>query len=223
MFKVLIVDDDVELTDRLQVGFAETDLSLVVVHSSKEALSLLTVSNFDLILLDWNLPGIDGLTLCKRFRESNGATYIIFLTGQSDIESKEKALDAGGDDFLAKPFHLRELFARIRSVSRRAPEILSETLQLSGVSLNTADRVATYADKQTSLTKKECAMLEYLMRHPNRPMTAQKLLQAVWPSETDSSVETVRTWMMTLREKLDSIGKPDLIKTVVRSGYVIET
>ena len=220
---MLLVDDDIELSTQLQAAFAVENLELAISHSAEAALLLMVQVKFDLLILDWDLPGMDGVTLCRRNRENGGGSYVIFLTGHGDISSKEAALEAGGDDFLTKPFYVRELLARIRSVTRRSPDFIADVITIKGLSLATDQRAIIVGDKQAELTKKECALLEYLMRHPNRPITAQKLLTAVWPSETDSSVETVRTWMMHLREKLSELGKPDFIKTVVRAGYVIET
>src|SRR5262249_19063671 len=147
---------------------------------------------------------------------------IIFLTGKEDIHSKEAALDIGADDYVVKPFDIRELAARIRSVLRRPPELLPGALKLGGLPLNPSSRTVTIDGKDVYLMPKESALLEYLMRHPKSPIGAQALLSAVWPSDTDASPETVRTWMKNLRQKLTAAGKPDLIKTVPASGYMID-
>ena len=223
MSKLLLVDDDVDLGLKLKEWLASKSLNLEIVHSGEDALQLLLSFEFDLILLDWNLPGMTGLSVCKAYRERGGKSYIIFLTGQGEIENKEKALDAGGDDYLVKPFEVRELFARIKSVMRRSIEINTEKLVIKDVSLDPEARLLSVHGTNVVLTPKECALLEYLMRHANRPFNAQRLLSAVWPSETGASADTVRTWMKNLRTKLATVGKEDFIKTVVSSGYVIES
>ncbi len=223
MSKILLVDDDELLGKELKEWFALSSLHLEVVLSGEDALQLLSAFAFDLILLDWNLPGISGLEVCRSHRKAGGQSYIVFLTGQGDIESKEKALDSGGDDFVTKPFEIREVFARIRSVMRRSLTLIPEILQMHDISLDPASRLLMRGEQKCQLTSKECALLEYLMRHPNRPFNAQKLLTAVWPSDSEASVDTVRTWMHHLRAKLASLGRQELIKTVAGAGYVIES
>src|SRR5262249_8409151 len=129
---------------------------------------------------------------------------------------------SGSDDYLVKPFEVRELFARTKSVLRRSLDIVPNELEIQGVLLNPDERLATIDDKQIRMTPKECAILEYLMRHPNRPYSATRLLSAIWPSDTETSEGTVRTMILNLRKKLSEAGKADFIKLVVNSGYVIE-
>ena len=219
----LLVDDDIDLGVRLKEYFAPKGITLEVVTSGEGALTLLSSHSFDLILLDWNLGGtIDGLAVCDRYRKSGGHSYIIFLTGEGQLNNKEMAFQAGGDDYLVKPFDVRELNARIGSLMRRSLTLSMERLSIRNVSLDPATRKLTAGANEIKLGPKESELLEYLMRHPNRPFSAQKLLSAIWSSETDASEGTVRTFMFNLRNKLTSVGQSDFIKTVVSSGYVIE-
>lgn len=222
MPKFLLVDDDAELCSNLKEWFRGKAIDLETASNGADALQLLNAYSFELILLDWQLPDMTGLTICKRFREAGGDTHIIFLTGKGDIESKEAGLLSGGDDYVVKPFDVRELYARVKSVLRRSIERIPADLEIQGLLLNPSERTASVSDKQIQLTPKECAILEYLMRHANRPFSASRLLSAIWPSESDVSEGTVRTSVLNLRRKLAEVGKGDLIKLVVNSGYVIE-
>lgn len=223
MTKILLVDDDLELGEALKDSFAEQGLSLEIATTGEDAVQLLETFDFDIILLDWNLPGINGLSVCRRYREANGCSYVIFLTSENDIKRKEEALDAGGDDYLVKPFDLRELFARMRSVMRRSLKVHKVDLKVKDVVLEPGERIVHSNNKKVQLTPKEALLLEYLMRHTNRPFTGARLFNAIWPSDADASAETVKVWMSNLRSKLSKIGQKDFIKTVLGSGYVVES
>ena len=181
MAKVLIVEDDPQLQRKLQEWFISENHLVEAVDSGEDALQLLTNFKFDLVLLDWNLTDITGLNVCQRYRENGGTTPIIFLTGEGDIDHKEAGLNSGADDYLVKPFELRELAARIRSVLRRPHELLPSELKVGDVCLDPSKRSVTYGASQMHLMPKECALLEYLMRHPNHCFSAKTLLDAVWP------------------------------------------
>ncbi|MBS1996330.1 MAG: response regulator transcription factor [Cyanobacteria bacterium SZAS LIN-2] len=221
--KILIVDDDLALGEALKDALLGQGYTVEVATSGEDALQLLTAFEYDLILLDWNLPGMNGLSVCRQFREANGLSYIIFLTSESDISKKEDALDAGGDDYLVKPFEIRELLARMRSVTRRSLKVIKDELKVNQVVLQPEERIASCNNKKIQLTPKEALLLEFLMRHPDRPYTGQRLFNAIWPSDADVSAETVKVWMSNLRGKLSKIGQKDFVKTVVGSGYVVES
>jgi OmpR-family two-component system manganese-sensing response regulator len=222
MAKFLLVEDDPELADTVQTFLRAA--GHIVEHTARgeEALQFLTNFKYDLIILDWGLPGLSGSDVCKRFRQTGATTPIIFTTGRDDIQSKEDGLDMGGDDYIVKPYQMRELSARIRSIMRRPAELLPADIRMDDVALNTQTRVLTVKGQEIQLAPKESALLEYLMRHPNQPCAAQTLLEAVWRSDRDASIETVRTWISNLRTKLAGAGKDDFIKTIKASGYVIE-
>jgi OmpR-family two-component system manganese-sensing response regulator len=222
MAKFLLVEDDVEIANQVKDAFALRNLPLEIAFNGEDALQLLHSFNFDLILLDWNLPGISGLDVCKKYRAGGGNSFIIFLTAIKDIDSKESALAGGGDDYIVKPFEIREILARIQSIMRRSLDIRMEALSVRGLSFDAQTRVVKAGDTELQLTRKEANLLEYLMRNVNRPFNAQQLLSAVWPSDTDADVTTVRTWMRNLRVKLGTLGMEDFIKTVPAVGYVIE-
>lgn len=222
MAKLLLVEDDQELRERLVEWFTIEGHTVESTDTGEDALQLLKAFNFDIVVLDWGLPAMLGVEVCQTYRREGGQTPIIFLTGKGDIPSREAGLDSGADDYLVKPFDVRELSARVRSLLRRPKGLLPTDLSIKGLTLTLETRVAQGNGKSVHLMPKQYALLEYLMRHPNRPFGAKALLDAVWPSDTEASEDTVRTCMKTLRRQLSSLGKDDLIKTVLGSGYLIE-
>ena len=192
------------------------------VESGEDALQLLANFKFDVILLDWTMPGISGLDVCRAFRKNGGVTPIIFLTGKGDIASKEEAFELGADDYVVKPYDVRELNLRVRSLLRRPAGLLPTELSVGPLSLDPVARVVKADGRTVQLRPKESALLEYLLRHPNTPVSTQALLSAVWPSESEAAPHTVRTWMKYLRERLSEVGQQELIKTVKPLGYMIE-
>jgi two-component system, OmpR family, manganese sensing response regulator len=223
MAKILLVEDDAELAERLGDWFTLEGHSPEIVTTGEDALQMMEGYTFDVIVLDWGLPGITGLSVCQRYRKQGGKAPVLFLTGKGDIDSKEAGLDAGGDDYLVKPFDVRELSARIKSLLRRPAGLLPTGLRLKDMELELETRTVKVGGKSVHLMPKQSALLEFLMRHPNRPFGAKALLEAVWPSESDASEDTVRTCVKTLRRQLELVGKEDLVKTILGSGYLIES
>jgi|AGTN01.1.fsa_nt_gi Response regulators consisting of a CheY-like receiver domain and a winged-helix DNA-binding domain len=220
--KILLVDDDHQVAEILEQFMQREGHVFEVATTGEDGLQMMKVFEFDVILLDWSLPGISGLEVCQQYRRAGGSTYIIFLTGQNDIDSREGGLDAGGDDYITKPFEFRDLAARIRTVLRRPSSLLTTELSIDGLNLDPKSRTVTVEEKIVHLMPKESALLEYLMRHPNTNFDSQALLDAVWPSDSEASKETVRTWMRNLRNKLKTVGKESFVKTVLGSGYIVE-
>ena len=222
MAKILLVEDDLELSQRMEDWFSLENHNLEVVHSGEDALQMLTSFEFDVVVMDWGLPGMTGLEVVKQYRKQGGAAPIIFLTRRGEIDNREQGLDCGADDYMVKPFDVRELSARIRSLLRRPKGLLPTELAIKGVKLELETRTVKVGEQSAHLMPKQCALLEYLMRHPNRPFGAKALLDAVWPSDSEASEDTVRTCMKTLRRQLSTLGKEDFIKTMLGSGYLIE-
>jgi len=221
MSKILLVDDDEELSQYLIDWFSERPFVVEYVANGQDALQMLENFKFELVLLDWGLPDMTGLDVLKRFRASGGTTPVIFLTGENDIWNKEQGLDSGADDYLVKPFDVRELAARIRTILRRPAALLPTDSKIGDLTLDSAKRTISDGTTTVKLLGKELAILEFLARNPGRTISAKMLLESIWPSDTEASEDTIRTNLKTLRKKLAQVGKPDLVKTEWGSGYSI--
>jgi DNA-binding response OmpR family regulator len=221
MRKLLIIDDDVSLSTELQKILEQHDWRVERADNGKDGLQLLRCSSYDFILLDWNMPEMDGIDVCRRFREEGGQTPIIFLTGRHELDDKESGLDAGGDDYLTKPFEPRELLARMRTIERRPRSIVRETMTLNKLEFDPKLRRATVDGAAVQLSLTESNILEFLLRHRNAFFTASQIFASVWPSDSEASAETVRVHMQYLRGKLARIGADKVIETVKGAGYTV--
>lgn len=221
MSKLLVVEDNLELAMILSTWLKAQGYVVDSVHSGEDAMQLLASFAYDLLILDWELPGIEGITVCERYRKKGGSSPILFLTGKADIDSKVTGLESGADDYLAKPFEFPELGARVKSLLRRPGGLVQNVLNVSGVSLKVDSHMAIVGDKEISLTPREFSLLEFLMRHQNKAYSSKALLDAVWPLDSALSEDTVRSCMRTLRKKI-SVGEDCIIKTVQGYGYIIE-
>lgn len=219
MAKILIVEDDEDLSERLCDWLSFEQHTVEVIISGIEAEERLRFFMYDLIVLDWDLPGITGLEVCRNFRIRGGATPIIMLTGKTALTEKETGLDAGADDYLTKPFHLKELSARIRALLRRPPQVSSAVLKMKDLEVDLNLRRVSKDGKEINLLPKEFALLEFFLRHPNEVFSPDALLERVWHSTSDSSIESVYTYIKTLRKKISPEAPTSYIKTVHGIGY----
>lgn len=222
MAKVLVVDDDLELCSAVQNFLSLQGHVVEAAATGEDAMQLLKNFQYDVIVLDWGLPGIEGDELCKLYRARGGLTPVMFLTGKNNVSFLETGFNAGADDYMVKPFDIRELSARIRGLLRRSNTRYIAQLKVDDVILIPDQRIVKSQGQVVKLRAKECALLEFLLRHPNQVFSAQNLLDAVWTSDSSGTTNSVRTWMGTLRQQLAKLGKEDLVKTVLGSGYTIE-
>lgn len=222
MAKILIVDDDTELSNTLRHVLQEQGYLVEQAFAGGDALQLLTNFDYDVIVLDWSMPGVTGEAVCLQYRKNGGQAPVIFLTGQTEIDFVERGLNAGADDYLTKPFAVRELSARLRSLLRRRRSAFESELKVRNLVLKPELNLLIAGDEKIELRPKETALLEYFLVNPNRIFSAQQLLDSVWPSESSATANTVRTWMGLLRHKLAPLGHEDLIRTVPGSGYVLD-
>jgi DNA-binding response OmpR family regulator len=221
MPKVLVVEDDLVFSYLIQYHLELNHYVVEAVKTGAEGLSRLEQRIFDLAILDWMLPDMLGLDVCKRFRAQGGTTPILILTAKNTSEEKAAGLDSGADDYIVKPFDPTELLARLRALLRRPSGWTGKLLRVRDVELDTTTYRVTRAGKEIDLALKEIAILELLMRHPNQRFTAETMLQRLWRSDVSASVETVRTHMKTLRKKLNDSDENALIKTTRHLGYRI--
>lgn len=221
MPKVLIVEDDLVFSYLIQHHLELNHYIIEAVKTGQEGLNRLDSGIYDLAILDWMLPDMLGVDICKQYRASGGTTPILILTAKNTSEEKALGLDSGADDYLVKPFDPTELLARLRALMRRPVGFTGKVLKVQDVELDTTTYTVTRAGKEIDLALKEIAILELLMRHPNQRFTADALLQRVWRSDASASVETVRTHMKTLRKKLNDTNESPLIRTTRHLGYRI--
>lgn len=219
MAKILIVEDDLQLA-ALVVRWLQKESHVVEhVDNGGEALQRLRFDSYDLIILDWNLPEVEGIEILRDFRSRGGRTPVLMLTGRKSIEEKVRGLEVGADDYLPKPFDGRELTARIRALIRRPPVLTSDVLKVGDIELDTKNHTAKRSGVDLKLLPKEFALLEFLMRHPEEIFSATRLLEHVWPSETDSTTEALTSCIKRLRKKIDKPDEESVIRNVHGAGY----
>lgn len=221
MPKVLVVEDDLVFSYVIQHHLEQNHYVVEAVKTGQEGLTKLEQRIFDLAILDWMLPDMMGVDICKQFRAGGGTTPILILTAKNSSEEKALGLDSGADDYLVKPFDPTELLARLRALLRRPAGWTGKTLRVRDLELDTTTYRVTRGGREVELALKEIAILELLMRHPNQRFTAEAMLQRIWRSDGSASIETVRTHMKTLRKKLNDTDENALIKTTRHLGYRI--
>ncbi len=218
MAKILLVDDNLDLTVMLAEWLTVCEHHKVEqANSGQEAVDLFRVSDYDIIVLDWQLPDISGIEVLQTLRDLKRTTPVIMLTGMTRIEEKELGLDAGADDYLTKPFEVNELGARIRALLRRASGLTSNVLTFGEIKLDPKNRTVKKAGSVVWLAPGEFDLLEYFMRHPGKVLSVDQLLNAVWSSDSEAGGDAIRSCIKRLRKKL-SVTE-EFIETVHRQGY----
>lgn len=223
MKKILLVEDESKIANAVARGLKYEGFEVSIASDGEEALILGKDEEFDCIVLDRMLPLKEGVEVCKELRESNIKTPIIMLTAKSGVNDKIEGLDAGADDYLAKPFSLDELLARIRALLRRPNIILNEEIKVGDLILNTTTFEVKRNGKTIILSKKEYDLLEYLMRNANKTISKEKIINHVWDFDSDILPNTVEVYMGYLRNKVDKPFKDKkMLQTVRGFGYKIE-
>ena len=218
--RVLIVEDETDLADALTVGLRREGYAVDAAPDGTTALDRLSYTPYDAVLLDLNLPDIDGLEVCRAIRmEPDTTTRVLMLTARDSIEERVAGLDEGADDYLAKPFALPELLARLRALLRRDSMAGSAVVEVSGLRLDAARHEVAHGETALDLTSKEFALLRYFMLHPGDVISTERLLDHVWDEHADPFTHTVRVTISNLRRKLREAGSDELIETVVGAGY----
>lgn len=220
---ILIVDDDASVRRALHITLQTLGFSTSEAPGGEEALLLARSTPYDVVLLDINLPGLDGLETCRQLRRLLPRIAILMLTVRDSEDDKVQALDAGADDYVTKPFHIRELTARVRAAVRRAQAVEDNTnavIRIGDIELDPARREVRKAGNFIRLTPKEFDLLHYLMAHAGLPITHGRLLNAIWGLEYGDEVEYLRTFIRQLRKKIeDDPGNPRYLLTDVQIGY----
>ncbi|MBS2000237.1 MAG: response regulator transcription factor [Cyanobacteria bacterium SZAS LIN-5] len=219
MAKILLVEDDKNMANTVEDWLKTQQYEIDVAYDGDDGAERLVFYQYDVVILDWSLPKKTGLQICQEFRQRGGKTPILMLTGKDAVEDKETGLDSGADDYLTKPFHLRELSARLKALLRRPVSTLPETISFSGIDLDTKARRVRRDNVDLNLAPLEYKLLEFLMRNPNEVFAPEALLNRVWPNDSDASNETVRTCIKKLRKKIDIEGQESLITNLPGVGY----
>lgn len=221
MAKILVVEDDDDFAETIVDGLTLERHTVEHVGDGKECIELLRVAEYDVIVLDWNLPSMQGIEVLKSFRQAGGKTPILMLTGKGAIQDKEQGLDTGADDYLTKPFDMRELVARVRALLRRREVVASNTLQVRDVVLDPVKHRVTKAGTPIHLLPRDFALLEFFMRHPDEVFPAETLLSRVWQFESEASAEGLRAAIRRIRKAIDGDGdlSDSIIENISRVGY----
>ncbi len=224
MPKVLVIEDDAGLNRMIREWLVFSERHTVeYAEDGNQGLDKLLFTEYDAIVLDWELPGRSGIEVLKEYRSSGGKAPVLMLTGKGGIVDKEAGFDAGADDYLTKPFHMKELSARLRALIRRAGGTVSNVLQLRDIALEPGAFKVTRAGREIQLLPREFALLEFFMRHPDQVFSADTLLSRVWSSDSDATVDAITTCIKRIRKKMDSEGQTSIIKTVHGVGYKMES
>ncbi|MBW2058742.1 MAG: response regulator transcription factor [Deltaproteobacteria bacterium] len=220
--RLLVVEDERKVASFLKKGLEEEYYAVDLAYDGEEALYMVEVNDYDLILLDIMLPRVDGMTVLKQIRKGSNSVPILLLTAKDSVESIVEGLDAGGDDYLTKPFAFSELLARIRALLRRDREAKTPVLQLSDLRLSPLTHEVTRGGKKIPLTAKEYALLEYFMRNPNRVLTRTMISEHVWDYHFDTDTNVVDVYVNFLRKKIDRGFDVKLIHTIRGVGYMMK-
>jgi DNA-binding response OmpR family regulator len=220
--RILIVEDELDLANALARGLRQQGYAVDIAENGEQGLYMGQVYLYDLVILDLNLPEMDGLEVCRSLRSSRSDLLIIIVTARSRIKDRVVGLDMGADDYLVKPFRFEELAARIRALLRRDLRVREPILIVGDLKLDPASHTAWQRKRRLELTFKEYAILEYLMRRPGEVVSQEEIIEHVWDEEVNLFTASVRVHIHSLRRKLgDTTDNPRYIETIIGQGYLL--
>lgn len=220
--RILVVEDEIDLCDSIKEGLEIDGYAVDSCYNGQEALQLLIEENYDLAVLDLNLPELDGIEILKELRKTNNHVKVLILSARSSVLDKVRGLDLGANDYLAKPFDFEELEARIRNLLRRSFVQGNSVLTWNNLALDTVKRIAFTGENEISLTKKELGLLEYFLHNQHKVISQEELMEHVWNMEADSFSNAVRVHIASLRKKLKAALGYDPIITKIGEGYYLK-
>jgi DNA-binding response OmpR family regulator len=222
LMKLLIAEDEIELSNALVEILKHNNYSIDAVYDGNDAYDYIISDDYDAIILDIMMPGIDGITVLKKIREKGITTPVLFLTAKSEIEDRVTGLDFGADDYVTKPFSTKELLARIRAITRRINDIPDNIISIGNIKLDRA-KFILYSDSESlRLANKEYQLMETLMLNYNKPLSTEKLMEKIWGYDSDAEINVVWSYICCLRKKLTSINSNLNIKVMRNLGYALE-
>ncbi|MBE6948479.1 MAG: response regulator transcription factor [Ruminococcaceae bacterium] len=220
--RILIAEDEIEIAKALKVLLERNKYSVDIVHTGADALDYITVSEYDAIVLDIMMPGMDGLTVLRTIRERGNSTPVMLLTAKAEIEDRVAGLDAGADDYLPKPFATSEFIARVRALTRRHGSYTPSLLANGKTQLDCNKYELIHNGKTIRLNNKEFQMMELFMRNPRHVFSSEHLMDKIWGLDSDADIDVVWTYIGFLRKKLKQLNADVEIKTVRGAGYSLE-
>lgn len=223
MAKIFVAEDDKGVIEVLGTALKLEGHQVEFQENGEDAAEYLKTYQYDVIILDWELPELSGLELCKLYRARGGQAPILFLTGRASLIEKETGFNSGADDYLTKPFQVRELIVRIRALLRRPLKIEAETLEFCYITMDPSARKVTIGENTIHLAPMEFIVLEFFLRNPEQVFSAEHLVERVWTSRSDRSPATLRSFMKRLRDKITPEGSQSLIRTIHGSGYILSS
>ncbi|MEH1837714.1 MAG: response regulator transcription factor [Nostoc sp.] len=218
---ILLVEDEVKLARFVELELSSEGYNISVAHDGIAGLTLVRELSPDLVILDWMLPGLSGLEICRRLRATGISIPVILLTAKDEVNDRVAGLDAGADDYVVKPFSIEELLARIRAHLRRTQETDQDIFQFEDLSLNHRTRQVYRGKRPIELTAKEFDLLEYILSHPRQVFTKDQILQKVWGYDFMGNSNIIEVYIRYLRLKLEENNEKRLIHTVRGVGYVL--
>ncbi len=218
---ILLVEDEAKLARFVELELSYEGYQVTVANDGLSGLVAARESHPDLVILDWMLPGLSGLEICRRLRSTGDQVPIILLTAKDEVSDRVAGLDAGADDYVVKPFSVEELLARVRAHLRRTQEIDTDILQFEDLKLNRRTREVFRSDRAIELTAKEFDLLEYLLTHPRQVITRDRILEVVWGYDFMGDSNIIEVYIRYLRLKLEANNEKRLIQTVRGVGYVL--
>jgi two-component system, OmpR family, copper resistance phosphate regulon response regulator CusR len=220
--RILLVEDEVDVARFISKGLVEQAYAVDAIESGESALYLTGINTYDVVILDVMIPAPDGLEVCRRLRQTGSTVPILMLTARDSVDDKIAGLDAGADDYLAKPFEFRELLARLRALLRRGGATLSAKMQVGVLEIDTRSHRVTIGGKAVTLTTKEYGVLEFLARNTGRIVSREEISEHVWNQDFDPFSNLIEVYINRLRRHIEKVSGPKLIQTVRGAGYILD-
>ena len=220
---ILLVEDDRAQLEPLQTALSQVGHIVDAIEDGETALWLIEEKDYDLLILDWMLPQVSGVDICRQYRNLGNVAPVLMLTAKDTTADKVNGLDAGADDYIVKPVDVLELLARVRALGRRSPLWQGETLELKDLQLDLTSLSLERGTKTIQLSVREFQLMEYLMRHPQQVLSRDRIEQALWSWGSEPESNAVTTLVRRLRHRLEAVGAKDWLETVYGMGYRLDT